>query len=336
MIIVGLDSAQFAPVEVQARQKGLRVEGAVFARLFCPDEREQVVTLHLSGNIDFQFLQHGRHQVGKIHQVRHEPGRPCARQMNDERHVQRGVVDEEAMGFFSVLAQALAVIAAENDHGVLIQAFGFEEMNQASHLRIGESDFSVVGTVLVFGRIRGRGMIGIVRIVQVHPEKEFLLIVLAEPVQGHVGHQVAGTLHFFQIRFLQAIEVEVVVVEIESAIQSKARIEHRRADHGAGRISMFLEHGSQGGLARAQFVGGEIVHAAPHGVSSGKHHGVRGQRDRHRSVGALKARAVGGERVDVGSANLLVAVASEMVGAQRVDSDDHHIRRRSRRRECGR
>ena len=99
---------------------------------------------------------------------------------------------------------------------------------------------------------------------------------------------------------------------------------------------MFLKHGSQGGLARAQLVGGEIVHAAPHGISPGKHHGVRRQRDRHRGVGALKARAIGRERVDVGSANLLVAVAAEMVGAQRVDRDDHHIRCRSRRRECGR
>ena len=237
--------------------------------------------------------------------------------------------------FFSVFSQAFAVIASEHDHRVLIQAFGFQEMNEASHLRIRECDFSVVRMVLVFGRIRNWGMIGIVGIIQVHPEKEFFLVILAEPVQGHVGHQVAGTLHFFQIRFLQAIEIEVVVVKIESAIQPKARIEHRRTDHGAGGVSVFLEHGSQGGLARSQLVSGEIVHAAPHGVSPGKHYGVRGQRDRHRSVGALKARALGRQRVDVRSANLLVAVASEMVGAQRIDSDDHHIRRRHRRRECG-
>ena len=256
--------------------------------------------------------------------------------MNDERHVQRGIVDEEAVGFLAVLSQALAMIAAENDHSVFIQAFGFQETNEPSYLRICEGDFTVVGTVLVFGRIRGRGMIGIVRIVQVHPEKKLLLIILAEPVQRHIGHHVAGTLHFFQVGFLQAVEIEVVVVEIESAIQSEARIEHRRADHGTGHISIFLEHGSQGGLAWAQFVGGKIVHAAPHGISSGKHHGVRGQRDRHRSVGALEARTLGGERVDIGSANLLVAVAAEMVGTQRIDSDDHHIRRRNRRRQCRR
>ena len=150
MIILGLDSAQFAPVEVQARQKGLSVQGAVFARLFCLHQGKQVVTLHLSGNIYFQFLQHGRHQVGKIHQAGHDPRRLCARQVNDERHMQRGVVDEEAVVFLSVLAQALAVIAAEHDHGVLVQAFGFQEVNQAPDLRVRESDFPVVRTVLVF------------------------------------------------------------------------------------------------------------------------------------------------------------------------------------------
>ncbi len=75
VIIVGLDPAQFAPVEVQAGQKGLSVQGAVFARLFCPHQGKQVLTLHLSGNIYFQFLQHGRHQVGKIHQAGHHAGR---------------------------------------------------------------------------------------------------------------------------------------------------------------------------------------------------------------------------------------------------------------------
>ncbi len=199
MIIFGLDSTQFAPVEVQAGQKGLGVQSAVFARLFCPDEREQVLTLHLSRNIYFQFLKHGWHQVGKIHQAGHDPGRRRTRQMNDERNVQRGVIDEEAVGFLAVLAQTFAMIAAENDHGVVIQSFGFQEMNEASDLRIRESDLTVVGTVFVFGCIWGRGMIGIMGIVQVHPEKEFFLIILAEPVQGHIGHQIAGTLHLFQV-----------------------------------------------------------------------------------------------------------------------------------------
>ncbi len=75
MIIFGLDPAQFAPVEVQAGQKRLSVQGAVFARLFCPDQGKQVLTLHLGGNIYFQFLEHGRHQVGKVHQAGHNPGR---------------------------------------------------------------------------------------------------------------------------------------------------------------------------------------------------------------------------------------------------------------------
>jgi hypothetical protein len=44
---------------------------------------------------------------------------------------------------------------------------------------------------------------------------------------------------------------------------------------------------------------------------------------------------VGGQSVDVGSVNLLVAVASDVVGPQRVDGDYHHVRRRNRRGEDG-
>ena len=93
--------------------------------------------------------------------------------MNHERHMQGGVVDEEAVSFFAVLAQTFAVISAEHDQGVRIQAFRFQKSNQPSDLRVGESDLPVVRAVLVFGGVRSRRTIRIVGIVQVHPRKNF-------------------------------------------------------------------------------------------------------------------------------------------------------------------
>ena len=78
-------------------------------------------------------------------------------------------------------------------------------------------------------------MIGKVRIVQMHPEKKLLLRVLRQPVQRHIGDDVAGTLHLIEIRFIQAAEIEMVVVEIESLVQSEARVEHRRRNHRSRR-----------------------------------------------------------------------------------------------------
>src|SRR5260370_31275805 len=53
---------------------------------------------------------------------------------------------------------------------------------------------------------------------------------------------------------------------------------------------------------------------------------MRRQGYRDRSVGALKANAVRGQGIDVRSANLLVAVASQVVGAKSVNGDNHNIR----------
>ncbi len=38
--------------------------------------------------------------------------------MEDDRHVQSRIVDKEAVGLFSVLAEAFAMIAAEHDQRV--------------------------------------------------------------------------------------------------------------------------------------------------------------------------------------------------------------------------
>src|ERR1700730_18183660 len=96
---------------------------------------------------------------------------------------------------------------------------------------------------------------------------------------------------------------------------------------------MFLENRSQSTLVWAQLVRREIMHATQHGIGAGKDHSVRGQCDWHRSISTLKTHAVGRERVNVGSANLLVAIATKMVGAQRVNCNYYHVRRRNRRGE---
>ena len=59
---------------------------------------------------------------------------------------------------------------------------------------------------------------------------------------------------------------------------------------------------------------------------------VRGQGYRHDREGALKASAIRRQAVDVGRLDLLVSVAAEMVGAQRVDGDQDDIQRRLRGR----
>src|SRR5437879_1925096 len=101
------------------------------------------------------------------------------RQMDDERYMQRGVVNKEAVSLLSVLTQTFAVISAEDDQCVLVQALGLEKSNQPPHLRVGKGDLPLIGAIFVFSGIRGGRTVRIVRIVQVHPQEKLLTVILA-------------------------------------------------------------------------------------------------------------------------------------------------------------
>ena len=48
------------------------------------------------------------------------------------------------------------------------------------------------------------------------------------------------------------------------------------------------------------------------------------------SEGLREADTIGGERIECGSFNLLVSVAADMIGAQRVDGDEEDVGERAR------
>ena len=151
-----------------------------------------------------------------------------------------------------MLAQAFAMVAAEHNQRVLIQTLFLQKTQQAAQLLIRKGDFAVIGLSRVFPAVRLRRTIGKMRIIQMHPQEELLLRVLAQPVQRQVGHDVPRTLHLIQVGFFQTAEIKVVVIEIEPPIQSETRVQNGRADHRSGSVSVLLENGSQrwlGGLS---------------------------------------------------------------------------------------
>jgi len=68
----------------------------------------------------------------------------AAGQMKDEWNMKCRIVYEEPVRIFAMLAQALAVIAAEHDQCVAVQAFVFEKFDQPPNLRVCECDFAVI------------------------------------------------------------------------------------------------------------------------------------------------------------------------------------------------
>src|ERR1700751_1696389 len=164
--------------------------------------------------------------------------------------MQRRVVDEETGRLLAVLAQPLPMISTKNDQRVLVQALFLQEAQQAANLSIGESDLSIVRMRFVLLTIRRGWTIWVVWIVQMHPEEKSPLIVLPQPVQHLVGDDVPRPLHFVEIRFLQSVEVEMVVIKVEATVQAEARVQHRRANHSSGCVTVRFQSRRQGRLLR--------------------------------------------------------------------------------------
>src|SRR5436305_309354 len=105
----------------------------------------------------------------------------------------------------------------------------------------------------------------------------------------------------------------MIVIEVESLVQAETRVKHRRSHHCPRSVSVLLKNGGERGLRRAQFVATEVMHPAQRGICAGKNYGVSRQRNRNWSVGALETHSFRSQCINVRSANLLVAVTSQMV-----------------------
>src|SRR4029077_434452 len=165
-----------------------------------------------------------------------------------------GVVDEESVRLFAMLSQAFAMVTAEHDHRVLINPFLLQEPQKPPNLPICKSDLAIVRLRRIFVTVRLGWTIRKVWIVEMHQKKKLLSRILGEPIQRDIGHNIARTLHLVEIRFVQATEVKVVVIKIKPLIESKVRVQHRRADYRSRLVPGLFENRSQGGLKRAEFV----------------------------------------------------------------------------------
>ena len=79
------------------------------------------------------------------------------------------VVDEDAVRPLAVLAEALAVIGGDDDQRAIELAGGAQIRQQPADHRVGVGDLGVVR--LVLRRVRLRGAVGFVRIVEMNPAR---------------------------------------------------------------------------------------------------------------------------------------------------------------------
>ena len=83
------------------------------------------------------------------------------RQLDQKRHLDGRLIDEELVTLFTVLAQHLAVVARDDDQGVFVKPQGLQFGQNRPDAVVGEGDFPGVGVVGElagewFGRLVGQ------------------------------------------------------------------------------------------------------------------------------------------------------------------------------------
>src|SRR5260370_20717433 len=180
--------------------------------------------------------------------------------------------------------------------------------------------------VFVFLQVRGRWLVGIVRIVQVYPDEVRSGTVFLEPSFGVRDDFHTAALDASPALFSFSLGGKVIV-EIEAAIESgseRVAVENHGSDESCGLVAALLQKLRRGHMLRRERDAkiGDAVHA---GQEAGQDRNVRSVRNWAMSERLREANTVGGERVECGGFDLLVPAAANMIGAQCINRNEVHV-----------
>ena len=251
-------------------------------------------------------------------------GRIAARQLDDERHVHRRVVEEQAVLLLAVIAETLAVIGQQHDRRLLVEGRRAQPIEQASDDLVRVSDLAVVRFVRRETRRRG---IGFVRLVDVKEQEERLAAVAGgqPPLRG--GQRVLSVALHLADRALARRRRQLAVVGVEPLVQADGGAQHVGRHEPGRRPAALLQRPLHEPLSRLDGEADVVADAVFEGEQAGQDARVRRHRLRRVRIGALEDRPLRGERVDVRRPHPGIAVGRQVIGAQRVDGnqDDRSV-----------
>ena len=94
-------------------------------------------------------VENGRCQVDVLHRLGHAtPSSKVPRQLDDERHQDRFVVQKDAVLLLTVISKPLTVIREQDDGRVIIHAMGSQRLQQPANDLIRVGDLPIIGSVL--------------------------------------------------------------------------------------------------------------------------------------------------------------------------------------------
>src|SRR5271154_4132756 len=142
-----------------------------------------------------------------------------------------------------MLAQAFAMIARNNDDGIVVSAGFFQVCDPIRQRRVGVSDFAVIKMVFIFLGKRRRWLVRIMRVVHVDPHEVWSRSMLVEPRFGMLNHFHAAPLHASPAFFGFSLSGKVIV-KIKAPIEPRGEsvaVENYGSNKSRSLVALFLQ-----------------------------------------------------------------------------------------------
>ncbi len=178
-------------------------------------------------------VENGRQDIRRLYLgLHHHWPLRAHRQFEDERHMGRCVVQENAMRLLTVFPKPLPMITDHNDERVLIPVRPLEILHQLPQRAICVGNLTVIQMLLVGLRKRRRWFIGIMWIVKVYPNKPLLARMPIHPRFSASNHIHSAPLKDSPMLMRLRWRRKIVVVS-EASVEprrQRPRVEHHSPD----------------------------------------------------------------------------------------------------------
>jgi len=299
-------------------------------RLGIEHQRHQRLAVERVRRLDAHQVEDGRQDINGSDLGGHPNALEVgARHPDDQRHAHGGIVDEIAVFLLAVVAEALAVVSNHHHDRVLRKPSLVEPIQEPADLGVGEGDLPIVEPALAAsfksGPVWLRRIVGFVGVVEVEPGKERPLVRLLEPLQTDVHNSVSRSLDSGQIELLVGRHLEVVVVALESLIQTPPLVDNESGDHRSAPVAGPRQPLGEGRLHIGQGDAAVKAHPVERRIKSSHDRRVRRQGKGGRRHRVLEEHTLRRQRVETRRLGGLISIAPDTIGPGGVEGYEENV-----------
>src|SRR5882724_7994933 len=240
------------------------------------------------------------------------------------------IVQQNPVRALAMLAKSLAMIGRHCDQRAVIETCGFQGGEELAQHRIGISDLRIV-RVGYLRFVRLRRVVGIVRVIHMHPQKERAALgpALLKPVLRSIDYVARTALDRLIAVFARLLSVEPRIIHVESAFKTGRHVSRWIEHYGAyeGRSPVALPAEQVGQIWRGLFQSHtEVVDMVVLRISPRQDRRMRRRRQRNVRVCAREHSRLFGQRIEIWSHTTIRSEKPHAVGTRGVESDKDDIR----------